>query len=327
MAGSRTSSGLASPANRYRLILPAVALVAAGCGGHAHVRASPLGIVSAHTPRFPVAGFQTYGSFPQLRGRTSLARVNAAVRKAISDDQNALVRQVRRRVARTPARGDYETELDRTLVSASTEVVSMLLPRTRELLPLRGLTDGWLAITVRVPSGRPVAAADLFDHPAAAVRFLRARTRDKRSGCKFGATPELALLPNGLAVGVPSRGSCYRFDVVVPYREARRYLSPLGRELAEDARWPSYRPDRRNLTYCRRPDLSGAELSASGGVPCTTARKAESAVFSNRCGQRTHCDVAGFTCRGVWSGRPGSFEVTHHAECRRGRQRIRIDEG
>jgi hypothetical protein len=283
--------------------------------------------VSARTPRFPVAGFHTYGTFPQLRGRISLARVNATLRKAIADDQTVLVRQVRRRVVRKPARGDYETELDRTLVSASSQVVSMLVPRTRELLPLRGLTDGWLAITLRVPSGKPVAAAELFDHPAAAIRFLRARTRDKRSGCEFGATPELALLPSGLAVGVPSSGSCYRFDVVVPYREVRPYLSQLGVRLAAGTRWPSYRPDRRNLTYCRRPDLSGAELSASGGVPCTTVRKAESMVFSERCGRRTRCVVAGFTCRGVWSGRPGTFEQTHHAECRRGRQRIRMDEG
>jgi hypothetical protein len=334
VAGSRTSSGLASSAKKCRLILPVVALFAAGCGGHAHVRASRLGIVSARTPRFPVAGFHTYGTFPQLRGRISLARVNAAVRNTISDDQDALVPRARSYVAHAPAKvvaagyaGFYETELDRTLVSASNDFVSMLLPRTRQLLPARGLNDGWLAITVRVPSGKPVAAADLFDHPAAAVRFLRARTRDKRSGCAFGARPELALLPSGLAVGVPSRGSCYRFDVVVPYREVRRYLSPLGTELAANARWPSYRLDSRNLTYCRRPDLSGAELSASGGVPCTTVRKAESAVFSQRCGERTRCVVAGFTCRGVWSGRPGSFVTTHHAECRRGRQRIRMDEG
>ena len=307
-------------------MLPAVALLAAGCGGHARVHASPLGVVSARTPRFPVAGFQTYGSFPQLRGEISLTRVNAVVRRTIADDQEFLVRQVRKRVAHT-TRGDYGTDLDRTLVAASTEVVSMLLPRTRELLPLKGLTGGWLAITVRVPSGKPVAAADLFEHPAAAFQFLRAQTRDKRSGCAFRATPELALLPSGLAVGVPSKGSCYRFEVVVPYHQVRPYLSRLGVQLAAGARWPSYRPDWRNLTYCRRPDLSGAELSASGGVPCATVRKAEAAVFSPRCAKKSRCVVAGFTCLAVWSGRLGHFEGTNHAECRRGRQRIRIDEG
>jgi hypothetical protein len=298
------------------------------------VQASPLGIASARTPRFPVAGFRTYGSFPQVRGLISVARVNDAVRSMISHDENGLVRQARKHVVHTPPKvvsagyaGDYETELDRTLVSASTEVVSMLLPRTRELLPLHGLTGGWLAITVRVPSGAPVATADLFAHPAAAFAFLRSRTRDKRSGCAFRGTPELALLPSGLAVGVPSSGSCYRFDVVVPYRQMRPYLSPLATQLAAETRWPSYRPDRRNLTYCRRPDLSGAELSASGGVPCTTVRKAESTVFSPPCAKRARCLVAGFTCLGGWSGSPGPFEGTNHAECRRGRQRIRIDEG
>jgi hypothetical protein len=51
---------------------------------------SPLGIVSAATPRFPVARFLTQGAFPQARdGKLALGAVNDALRQAIVSDQRA----------------------------------------------------------------------------------------------------------------------------------------------------------------------------------------------------------------------------------------------
>src|SRR5439155_2416967 len=120
----------------------ALALAATGGDAHPHaggaVRASPLGAVSAATPRFPVARFATYGAFPQVRdGKLALGAVNLTLREAILSDQRAFepyARRYAKRVAgrRLPSRyaGYYETELVRPFVSASTVVVSALIPRT-----------------------------------------------------------------------------------------------------------------------------------------------------------------------------------------------------
>jgi hypothetical protein len=289
------------------------------------------------TPPFPLARFQTFGSYPLLRGaRLDLRRVNAALSEAVTSDQRAFLPLARKLAARAKPIpggfvGDYVTELDRGLVSASTSVVSILLPRTREVLPARGLNDSWLGITLEVPSGRRVTFADLFRDSAAARRLLRARARkeSRGGGCKstnLAAPTVFALLPNGLVVGVPSQGGCYRFTLRIPYRDLRSNLSRLGKRLTSSARWPSYRPDWKNLTYCRRPDLSGAELSATGEVACATARKVEATAFS-RCSSKRRCTVASFTCLGGWPGHHGTFEATNHGVCTRGRRRIQMDEG
>src|SRR5439155_19838678 len=96
-----------------------------------------------------------------------------------------------------------------------------------------------------------------------------------------------ALVPSGLAVGVEQ--DAWPLIVRVPYSALRPYLSTLGRRLVAGARWPDFRPDRQHLSYCRRPDNSGAELSASGEFPCATARRVEAAVFSARCGKKNRC--------------------------------------
>ena len=314
-------------------------LAAAGCGGRSNRHVSALGVISARTPSFPAAGFHTYGSYPLVQGGIDLRHVNVALEAAVAADQRRFLPQAKNRLAHASRAtiadrlvGDYDTDFDRGLVSASTAVVSVLLPRTREVLPLDGLPDGWLGITLRVPSGERVTFADLFADRRAAVRFLRARARDQSpgGGCtsnKVSPSTAVALLPTGLVVGIPSKGPCYRFTLTVPYRDLRRYFSPLGARLAAGARWPSYRPDAKNLTYCRRPDLSGAELSASGEVGCATARRAERTVFSPACSKESRCTAVGFVCTGGWVGSPGSFEATNHAICRKGRRRIQMDEG
>ena len=306
---------------------------AAGCGGSSH-QVSGVGLVSVQTPRFPVAGFHTYGTYPRTDD-PRLRLVNTALDDAVAADQHEFMERARRGVARAaPAvvssgyAGEYETELDRGLISASTTVVSMLLPRTREVLPARGLNDGWLGVTLEVPSGRRVRFGDLFRDGAAALRLARARaSKMTRGQCALLGSPPFAVLPSRLVVGVPSHGSCYRFTVTIPDRDLRPLLSPLGKKLTADARWPSYDPDWKNLTYCRRPDLSGAELSASGEVACATARKVETAILSPPCVSRARCAAASFSCVGGWPDSHGTFEVTHHAICHSGRRRIVMDEG
>ncbi len=140
------------------------------------------------------------------------------------------------------------------------------------------------------------------------------------------ATAQFALLPNGLAVGVVE--SYGRDDALVPYRALRPYLSRLGLRLVAGARWPDYRADRGHFSYCRRPGPSWSELSATGDVPCATAREAEREVFSQRCYRSNRCAAAGFTCLAFWDGRyDRPFDYTHHAICHDGRRRIVMDEG
>jgi hypothetical protein len=116
---------------------------------------------------------------------------------------------VKRASGRRPPSGHagfYGTELDRTLVSASTVVVSSLIPRT-EVVRIR--SDRGLDRSVR-------------RHPAAAL-----------------ANPQFALRPSGLAIGVVEVG--WRDTVLVPYGALRPYLSRLGRQFVAAARWPDFR--------------------------------------------------------------------------------------
>ena len=321
-------------------------LAATGCGSHSHaagaVRASSLGVVSAATPRFPVARFLTDGSFPRVRdGKLGLGAVNLALRKAVVSDQRAFEPYARRYAKRVAGRrlpsgyaGYYDTELVRPLVSASTVVVSALIPRTRAVLPLQPRAFGWLGITFRVPSGRSVALPELFAQRAKAMRLLEAQIRTdnglepsvRRHPAAALARAQFALLPSGLALGVAE--DAWPVDVLVPYGVLGPYLSRLGRKLVAGTRWPDFRPDREHFSYCRRPDLSGAELSATGDVPCATARQVEADIFSPRCGTRNRCVALGFTCVAYWDGRyDRPFEYTHHAICHDGRRRIVMDEG
>src|SRR5438093_345998 len=76
-------------------------LAVSGCGAHSGTtRASPLGVVSAATPRVPLAHAGTSGTYPQVRsGTRALGAVNAALRGAIVADQRAFELRVRRRRA------------------------------------------------------------------------------------------------------------------------------------------------------------------------------------------------------------------------------------
>jgi hypothetical protein len=321
-----------------------LAAAATGCGGHAHVaprQPSPLGIVSAATPRFPAAHFLTQGTFPQVRDpKLALGPVNDALRVAIVADQRAFAAYARPYLERASghrSRGFYDTEFERPLLAASTVVVSALLPRSRSVLtaPLRrGDLSGWLGITIRVPSGARVRLPELFAQRARAMSVIEERIRAdtlllssvRRHPAAALADPQFALLPTGLAVGVAEIG--WQDDVIIPYGALQPYLSGLGRELVAGVRRADFRPDRRHLSYCRRPDNSGAELSATGDVPCPTASGVEGEVFSAGCASKTRCRAAGFLCLSVWSGlHHQPFTVTHHAVCHHGKRRIVIDEG
>src|SRR6266540_5326216 len=144
------------------------------------VTALPLNLLTARTPRFRVPRYDTRGTYPQVRRRNSdLRRVNAALRRAIIADQKRYLPFARDAVrVKNEYRGLYETSVERPLLSASSVVVSALMPAT-ELYPGGSLGKGWLAITVLVPAGRHINIKDLFVDPARALPVLANAWKDQ----------------------------------------------------------------------------------------------------------------------------------------------------
>jgi len=216
-----------------------------------------LSVFEAPTPRFPVPRYDTSGTYPQVRrGDIDLRAVNAALRRVVLEDQQRYSPSARAaaKVAGKDARGVYQTSVDRRLLSASTVVVSVLMPAI-ELYPGGTEGSGWVAGTVRVPSGAAVTLTDLFVRPAQALPVLARewkaqlrRTTPRRWVC-VTQLPSLlrpstsnyrnfALIPRGLAVGIHGHASCAGFQATVPYASLRPYLSKLGLRLVSGVRPP-----------------------------------------------------------------------------------------
>jgi hypothetical protein len=220
-------------------------------------RTQPLRLVEAPTPPLQVPKYETRGTYPQVRGgHVDLGAVNAAIRAAVLANQRAYAPYARKEKTRVAIkdRGVYGTAVDRKLVSASTVVVSALMPLTREVFPGQHGGDGWLAVTASVPSGARVTITDLFANPKLGLRVLarswKARIRGTSAGRCLRAYPTVyrpsvenygafALTPAGVAVGSWEVGACYRLMTTVPYRVLRPHLSKLGVELVAGVRTPA----------------------------------------------------------------------------------------
>ena len=191
----------------------------------------------------------------------NLKPVNAELRRAVLADEHRFAQGVPRVDPRT-APGVYETSPRRSLITASTVVVSALIP-TLTLYPAGNDGAWWLSTTVRVADGRRVEIADLFARPTrglsalavaarseltAANACVRGSIADRRTGLANGFLPTthnyryFALTTKGLAVGFPlgqvGFPICGRAEVTVPYSVVRPYLGPLGRELIQGVRRP-----------------------------------------------------------------------------------------
>jgi hypothetical protein len=261
----------------FTLALAALALASACRSQHAvrnDVRA--LSIRKVPTPALGVPNYQTSGTYIQVSGDGQRFRaVNAALRAAVLADQRGYARMARREEAETgsnaanyPYPGTYKTAPNRRLVSASSEVVSALIPTLR-LYP--GGNDGatWIAATIRVPSGARVRLGDLFANPSKGLAALARSVRSKlvsENACvrqSIGAEREIglaydlrgfdpkpghyryfALTPQGLAIGFPlgqvGAPTCNRVETTVPYSVIRPQLSALGRRLADAVRRPRH---------------------------------------------------------------------------------------
>lgn len=227
---------------------------------------TPLRLVRTATPSFPKAGYRTKGTYPQVSGaQLDLRTVNSILRAAVLADEQ---RFANRASSRPPAPansglGLYATSVNLKLLSASTVVVSALVPVSR-LYP--GGTDGqdWIAVTVDVKRGTRVALPKLFSNWVRALPALARFTReqlmsntcvkaaldDAIAGPIFarGFAPiavnyrDFALTAKGLAIGFPvgkvAFPTCNRVSVIVEYGQLRPYLSPLGRHLISGIRAP-----------------------------------------------------------------------------------------
>ncbi|HST14085.1 MAG TPA: hypothetical protein VLJ44_04430, partial [Gaiellaceae bacterium] len=236
-------------------VIGVLALALAGWGDAAGKSsgASPLTVVAARTPPFPVPHYRTSGTYPQVRGgNADLKAVNAALRNAVLFHQREYAPYARKQKAKPYDRqiGVYRTDVDRRLLSASTVVVSALLPETEEDFPGQHGGDGWLPMTVRVPSGEPVAITQLFTNPPQGLRALATAwkaiiRRTSAAPCLrayhalYSSIPQyqdFALTPHGIAVGFWEQEVCYRLLAIVPYRIMRPYLSKLGATLVAGVR-------------------------------------------------------------------------------------------
>lgn len=251
--------GRARASARFLPLVLAAALAVTATTVAAALLASPvrsLTLVSAATPCLPVQGYATSGSYPAVLGVSKgAARANVALRRAVVADQLSLAQSVKRHLVRRGGR-IYETAIDPELVSASTTVVSALIPA---LKPYPGGAEGrtWIATTVEVRSGRTVGLAAILGRaPLALPRLVRA-WESRLPGSTLGArmardpaayTPTLghyrlfALTPAGLAFGFPQGPDGPRFTAIVPYRLVRPYLSRLGRRLVAGVRRPRPAP-------------------------------------------------------------------------------------
>jgi hypothetical protein len=222
--------------HRLRTIVSLAASVAAAataCTSHSPPpTATALQIVPASTPRFVVGYYDASGVYPQVRGQgLDLHAVNAALRRAIRDDQRRYVSGARGRV-NLNAGGSYRTTIDPRLVSASTTVVSAML-RANELYPNNAEGSGWIGITVRVPSGRRVRLEELFCRS----RARTAGPRDAVEGppprqpraCAFRRSPPRSVQSCGLRLD-PSRVG--RRVLVAPRRLAHPGRRPVSRSAA-----------------------------------------------------------------------------------------------
>ncbi len=274
--------------SRHMKILPsAVVLLIAmtGCGelsrdsrgsSVASSNVSPLSVFEAPTPPLQVPNYRTSGTYPQVSSsKVNLRAVNAALRNSVLRAQHQYARWVRREYGRTMPElfrpnyrysGEYGTSPRLSLISASTVVVSALIP-VRQLLP--GGTGGatWLSVTVRVPSGAPVGIRDLFAEPARGLNALAKEVKREvlsTNSCVrqsvnnerafgfaqdvrgFDPTPSnyryFALIASGLAVGFRQDqvggSSCSSVQAAVPYAVLHPYLSELGQKLIAGVRRP-----------------------------------------------------------------------------------------
>jgi hypothetical protein len=227
----------------------------------------PLTLYQKHLPPIGVSFIHASGQYPQMAGSPS-SKVNRELRNlALREESGFRVAALRSKAfisakARQIHPGGFRISTVPRLLGASTSTLSVLLPVTA-FIPLGVVQEYWISLTMRMPSGAPVALRDLFAQPTvglrllgkAAKRVLLDRNRCVRESRANGAArlasnrgfePALieddafALTPTGITIGFAEGGvaspSCGRLDVTVPYESVTPYASFLGLQLVSGTR-------------------------------------------------------------------------------------------
>ncbi len=230
-------------------------------------------VIQRPTPLLRVPNYRTAGTFPQVFSGdgANVEAVNVTLRKTILEDQRRYGRRFRAvwesripKALQETYPGIYKTSFSSNLISASTVVVSALVPLL-ELFPAGNDGSTWVAFTVRVPSGETVTINDLFADPARGLTALASAARKEvlsANSCVrrsveepvagplvargFDATPEnyrhFALIAEGFAIGFPlgqiGAPVCGRVETTVPYSVVRPHLNELGQRLVAGVREP-----------------------------------------------------------------------------------------
>lgn len=232
----------------------------------AAIRADSVTKLSLQLAPDPPAGpdVTTSGDYLQVAGPPGLGAVNTALRAVITDNEQAFMAGLRRRDFTPPPSvgpGVYNSQPDQGEISASSDVVSALIPVT-SLLP--GGNDGevWASGTYLVPSAAPVSLQSLFASPsqgmAAMAGLARSAFTAKYSCISQAASSPYgdpyvpnwaptaanyqywAMTPAGLAIGFVngqvSDEACGRMEATIPWSELHAYLSPLALQLIGELR-------------------------------------------------------------------------------------------
>jgi hypothetical protein len=240
---------------------------------------SALPVVEVLVPK--VARVDTSGTYVEVRSTTlDLAAVNGTLRDAVLADRGS--------AHSTPkdAAKQYETFLDPSLVSASTIVVSFLMPSSIRTIPYRPWNH-WVSATVHIPTGESVSLEQLFASARGVQVFGNAWRRNLargRRGCvaadyvgPYSPTADyfrnFALTPDGLAAGVSIDGACSQLLAVVPYSTLRPYLSKLGARLVAGVRPPM---GALKYSYCH----GGSAAKSPTG---RSSRRSGNAIFVGYC--------------------------------------------
>jgi hypothetical protein len=222
---------------------------------------SPLYLSSARTPRVPLQCVHTKGRYPTFRRPSGgLHAVNTLVRRAVIADQQQWLGARPNHHAQDG--GTYSTAVDPRFISASTVVVSVLMPVLRLRCP--GGNDGstWLSATIDVRHRRAVQLGDLLTKRRQALTNLAAvlqRQLMTHNLCvhnsvtgpgavgnglalRIDAHTPFSLAPAGLVIGFGqakiAAPLCGRIVARLPYSVLRPYLNSLGRTLVNGVRKP-----------------------------------------------------------------------------------------
>jgi Protein of unknown function (DUF3298) len=204
------------------------------------------------------ASWDTSGSYLQVSGVSGLEAVNSALRNVIAQDEQELRQRFERSGSSdVQSVGDYSSSPGEGYISASSAVVSMLIP-TNSAFPGGRHGNAWVSGTFLVPSATPVTLSSLFADPSVGMAAVAAAARAQflaTDSCVrqaitdpvFGSVPaagldptlenyqNFALTPAGLTIGFPqgqiASNACDRQMVTIEWPQLQPLLSPAGLDL------------------------------------------------------------------------------------------------